>query len=149
MRRMRKALGVVLLVAACGDPRTVFVGSYAGSGMRTYSGSTNTVALNDLVITISAPAKSDRLDFTGACGFTATPDGSDSFAFDPASCPTQHSTAFSGATADFTDTYGGGSGTLTGDSLVLAMYGTDTGTNYSDGSPTYSVGFTQKITVRR
>src|SRR5262245_5869371 len=99
---MRLAL-LVLLVGCGGDPRTPFHGVYDGVGKQTVSFSCGTDVFTDSVsFTITLPAKSDRIQFSGSCAFTAHVLDADTFEFDPKTCPTRRGETNSGAMADFT-----------------------------------------------
>lgn len=141
------ALVCPFALAACGDPRVDFVGSYSGTAVRMIGGFTNDPS--EATIDVTAPKGSDRLDFSVPCGIEAAVENSTTLQFDPASCPTIHGMAHSGATADFTDTYTSGTAELSGNSLVIILGGTEIGANYSDGSPNESIPYQDSLTLQR
>lgn len=134
------------MLAACGDPRAKFVGTYSGTIVRASSANTLSSAIDT---TITAPSDSDRLLFGGACGFTAEVLGDDRIQFDPIACPSYQGTAISGATATYTDSYSGGAGELDARTLTATLSGTEVGQNYSDGSPDATFGFADTWTLTR
>ncbi len=148
MRRMRKILGAVLTLLACGDPRADFVGTYEGSVKRTWSWG-DSITSPELSFDIVAPKGSDRVQLAGDCGMTAEVVDDDTLRFDPVSCPSYSGTSKSGVKATYQMTYSGGAATLTNKTLVIAMQGTQFGSNYADKSPNQSFSFREEMTITK
>lgn len=149
---MRKLMGVVLTLSACGgDPRADFIGTYKGSGTKTveFSDGSSDTDTFDAEFSITAPEKSDRLQFGVNCMFTARVLNRDTIEIDAVVCPTRRSMTVSGAMADFTSDYEAGSGRLLNKTLTINQRGEDIATNYSNGTPTQHYPFTLKLSVVR
>lgn len=149
MRAMRTIWGVVaLLLCGCGDPRTDFVGTYAGIIKRTWSWG-DSITSPELTFDMAAPRGTDRLQFEGECPMTAEVVDEDSIQFDPIACPSYQAMSKNGVKATYQMTYSSGVGTLTNKTLVIAFQGTQFGSNYADKSPNASFGFREEMTITR
>jgi Ca2+-binding RTX toxin-like protein len=148
---MRLLWGLAVLAACGGDPRTNFVGSYRGVVTETISLSSGPrVEEFDADFTITAPARSDRLQFSTRRMFTAEALDAETIQIDPLLCSLGRlTTSTSGVTADFTDDYSGGAGKLTNKTLTLTIQGTEIGSNYSNGTPTQRWGILVKMSVMK
>lgn len=143
---MRIALIAVLLVG-CGDPRAPFVGSYEGVIKRTWSW--GDVDSDDVAITITAPDRSDRLQFSGKCMATAKIIDADTAQFDPVACPASEGTSKAGVKATYQTSYSSGVATLTNKTLVIVQTGTNYGSNYADKTPNQTFNFRDELTVTK
>ena len=149
--RLSISATLALTLAGCGDPRLPFVGSYTGTGTETTTfgnGSTSTEEF-PVEFTLTAPPRSDRLEFGNNCMFTAVPVSADTFEFDAVVCPTRSGTANNGVRANYTSRYDSGTGSLTHRTLKLTQHGSVLGSDYADGTPNQTFPFRLNITATR
>lgn len=146
---MRPTWGFVALwLCACGDPRAVFVGHYAGANTRTYANG-DVSSETDIDVTLTAPQRSDRLIFDGVCEMSATVADADTIQTDPVACPSRRGTSIGGVMATYQTTFKTGVGDLTGKTLSLSIQGEQLGTNYADGSPDARFPFIDRLTLTK
>jgi hypothetical protein len=146
---------LVALVAlwSCGDPRTPFIGTYAGPLTVTVSDSSGSESYpkGEITVVISAPKNSNVLQFDGKCQFTADVVATDKFSINQKACPTERievGTSSAPVQCNLTETVNSGVGTLKGDTLTVSWSGDSQLTQCTDGIP-YSGQYSSKATVTR
>lgn len=134
-------LAVGVLLAACGDPRLNFAGTWKGP-MKTIvkfqDGSSSTYPKGEVTIAITAPERSDRIEFNGSCGMTATVNDDRRFTMNKKACPLQRITFPDSAgnmtvACDLVETVNGGTGTRDSTSLTVSYFGDSQVARCSDG----------------
>lgn len=152
---MRKWLLPMLMVvvAACGDPRLNFVGTWKGPSktiVRFSDGSSETYPHGEATLIITAPERSNLLTFNGTCGMTATVNDDRTFTLNKRACPLERvsfpsTSGTSTISCDFVETVSGGTGTRATTSLSMSYFGDSQlvrCTNGFDDLATYTTEFT-------
>lgn len=148
-------LAVVFVLSACGDPRLDFVGTYAGPmivTVREPDGSSYVYPKGEIILSLLAPNRSNKLELSSRCPLTATVESADLIAFDKRVCPTLRIEDESEPPAwscDMIETVSGGSGTLSGRTLTVSYFGDSQITRCSDGGPNLSATYTTTATLTR
>jgi hypothetical protein len=137
-------VAVSLCFLSCADPRTAFVGTWKGpltTVVRFRDGATETYPKGTVTIVISAPDRSDQLQFNGKCSMTATVKDDRTFSINRKACPPERIDPEPGVTCELSETVSGGSGTLEQSSLTLSYFGESQIARCTDGvsgSATYT-----------
>lgn len=142
-------LALVVLCAACGDPRQKFVGSYSGTEVTnfTYFDGETSSGSGPFSVTLTAPDSDDLLHFSGSCSLTAEVDGSE-FNMNEKTCPPQQITYSDGTVCTLTSSLTAGTGSISGDTFNARYEGTGVVGSCSDGY-TDSWTFVSTITAQR
>lgn len=133
-----------LCFIACADPRTSFVGTWKGpltTVVRFPNGGTETYPKGTITLVISAPDRSDQLQFNGKCSMTATVKDDRTFSINRKACPPERVDVEPGVTCELVETIGGGSGTREESALTVSYFGESQLTRCTDGisgSATYT-----------
>lgn len=157
---MKAVLPLFAAVAllGCGDARQDFVGTYGGAStwIITYpNGSTDSFPSGELTVVIDAPAREDYVTIGGGYGrcppLTAKAKNDTALNIDPKTCETRREDVGVSTEifCDLTDIIRGGTGTLTGDTLVLSTFGETLVERCSDGGPDETWTFTDSGSFAR
>jgi hypothetical protein len=138
----------LLLLSSCGDPRTVFIGTWKGpmtTVVRFSNGATESYPKGQVTVVISAPERSDQLTFNGRCAMTATVKDDQTFSINRKACPAERITLDDGTSCDLVETVNGGSGSRGEASLSLSYFGESQVTRCSDGLSGFATYTTEAL----
>ncbi len=132
---------LAIVMAACGDPRLAFVGTWKGASKTTVrfsDGSSETYPHGEATVIIAAPERSNLLTFNGKCAMTATVTDDRTFTLNKRACPAErisfpNASGTSTISCDLVETVNGGTGTRSTSSLSMSYFGDSQLARCTDG----------------